>query len=197
MPIATSMGPRVEFITSLRAAPVPSSPTRRGCPIASSSSRARWNASSEPPATMVSSPASARGVLPMTGESISSTSSGRRFRTRRTAAGPMVDISTTSVPGDIPATAPSSRNSTSSTAAPSVSMVITNPAPCAASAGDPATAAPARASGSVRSRVRFHTVTSCPAPTSRPAMGRPIEPVPRNPIFATVAPSPPTPARPA
>src|ERR1700684_172047 len=62
-------------------------------------------------------------------------------------------------------------------------MVITTSAPSSASAGVAAAIAPSRSSGSVLPSVRFHTRNSCPAAIRCRAIGAPILPKPKNPIF--------------
>jgi len=84
----------------------------------------------------------------------------------------------------IAAAAPSGPNSTSSSAAGVASIVHTASAPPAASAGEAARRAPFCTAGRAFSAVRFHTVTSWPASTSRMAIGSPIRPRPRNAIWA-------------
>jgi len=57
--------------------------------------------------------------------------------------------------------------------------------PLVAAAGLGATRAPAAASGLAATGVRFHTVTSWPSPSRRPAIGAPINPSPRKATVAT------------
>src|SRR4051812_13814752 len=59
-------------------------------------------------------------------------------------------------------------------------MVMTASAPVTASAGDEAAAAPWSINGAVLLLVRFQTVTSWPASSSRVAIGLPISPRPRK-----------------
>ena len=84
-----------------------------------------------------------------------------------------VQIASTS---NAPATPPS--KITDSTASAFGIMVITTRAPAAASGADPATIAPASASGSVTSADRSHTVVLSPAASSRRAIAEPMMPVP-------------------
>src|SRR3954451_15411171 len=62
-------------------------------------------------------------------------------------------------------------------------MVITASAPNSASAGVPAAIEPSWISGLARPSLRFHTDNSCPAASSRRAIGVPMLPVPKKPIF--------------
>ena len=55
----------------------------------------------------------------------------------------------------------------------------------AASAGVAATVAPFCRTGTVFSTVRFQTVTSCPAASSRADMREPMVPIPRKPTLPT------------
>jgi hypothetical protein len=69
----------------------------------------------------------------------------------------------------------------SSTASASLSMVTTTSAPEAALDGSSAISMPLSASGSARSRVRFHALTSSPAGAAMlRAIGKPMMPVPRT-----------------
>jgi hypothetical protein len=110
----------------------------------------------------VSVPATAAPTLPPTGASSNDTVRGRRAAIPRTSSGPIVDICTTTAPGGAAATAELESlgpNSAASTAAPSVSIVITRSAPATASAGVAVIPARSAASGAVLAGVRFHTVT--------------------------------------
>ena len=78
-------------------------------PIASSSGIARAMSASPPPAMIVSVPSSAFGDDPVTGASTNAwPRSASAAPIRRASAGPIVDMSTNSVPGPAPPTAPSS-----------------------------------------------------------------------------------------
>jgi len=61
-------------------------------------------------------------------------------------------------------------------------MAITTSEAAATSTGDPAHAAPAATTSAAFSRVRFQTVTGKPALKSAWLIGRPIKPIPINPI---------------
>src|SRR3954454_11066173 len=129
---------------------------------------------------MRSRPATASGGPPRTGASIRVTSRGSLLATDRIASGPTVDISISHCPGVSAATTPLSANSTCCSACGVASMVMTASAPVTASAGDEAAAAPWSINGAVLLLVRFQTVTSWPASSSRVAIGVPISPRPRN-----------------
>src|SRR3954452_5941439 len=85
-----------------------------------------------------------------------------------------------SVPSDA---AGAASRMTSSTAAPSVSIVTTTSAPVIAAAGSSATDTPCSTSGRALSVVRFHAVTSWPASARWRAIGAPMMPVPRKVIL--------------
>src|SRR5262249_49258866 len=76
--------------------------------------------------------------------------------------------------------APAGPDITDSTAAPSVSMVISTAAPAAASAGLLDRYAPSATSGAAFSGVRFHTRTSNPARSRSRTIGAPMVPVPNT-----------------
>jgi hypothetical protein len=77
-----------------------------------------------------------------------------------TASGPIVDISIRVAPDAIPFATPSSPKTTCSTASGEANIVMTASAPAAASAGEPASVAPALARRSAFSGVRFQTTNS-------------------------------------
>jgi hypothetical protein len=85
---------------------------------------------------IVSVPSSAFGAEPETGASTNASSrSASAAPIRRASAGAIVDMSIISVPGFAPCAAPSSPSRTSSTCAPSTTIVITAAAPSPASRG--------------------------------------------------------------
>src|SRR5580692_11286461 len=88
----------------------------------------------------------------------------------------------------MPATTPSGPPSTADRAAGSASMVITISAAVAARAGVAAAQAPSATSGRVGAAVRFHTVRSWPAASTRPAIRLPIRPRPRKATEVMTAP---------
>ncbi|GAA3777904.1 hypothetical protein GCM10022225_77160 [Plantactinospora mayteni] len=90
------------------------------------------------------------------------TRSGSADRSRATAAGPAVDMSTTVAPAGIAAAIPPGPSATAATAAGSASIRKTTSAPRTASAKDPTARTPvtARLNSSARLGVRFHTVRS-------------------------------------
>ena len=94
------------------------------------------------------------------------------------ADGETVEQSTTSPPLARPSATPPGPSRTCSRSGVSETQVSTASAPCAASAGDAARAAPSAASGSSRSRVRLCTVTSCPASMQMARHGRTHRPEP-------------------
>src|SRR5579885_2127417 len=79
---------------------------------------------------------------------------------------------------------PSSPSATAWTAAVFVTMVKTSSHRSAASRGLCAQRAPASSSGAALSRVRFQTLTSCPAASRRRTIDLPITPRPTNPRSA-------------
>src|SRR3954451_6203188 len=129
---------------------------------------------------MRSRPAAASGGPPRTGASIRVTSRGSLLATERIASGPTVEISISRCPGVSAPTTPLSANSTCCSASGVASMVMTASAPVTAPAGDEAAAAPWSINGAVLLLVRFQTVTSWPASSSRVAIGLPISPRPRK-----------------
>ena len=128
----------------------------------SNSGRARATSSAAPPTMIVSVPASAFGEEPVTGASTNAwPSPASRSASERAVAGAIVDMSTNSVPGFAPASAPSSPNSIRSTWAPSTTIVITTSLRSATARGLSATCPPCSAThASARSRVRLKTVSS-------------------------------------
>jgi hypothetical protein len=81
---------------------------------------------------------------------------------------------------------PSDPSVTASRAAESATIVMTTSARRAASAGVVAAVAPASTSDSAFAGVRFHTVSSCPASSSRRAIRPPIPPTPIKAILVMV-----------
>jgi hypothetical protein len=77
-----------------------------------------------------------------------------------------------------------------SVAGPSASMVMTIPAPAAASAGLAATAAPSAVSAAAWLAVRSHARTVRPLWARFAAIGAPMRPVPRNAIAGVAVPLP-------
>src|SRR4051794_6132782 len=151
-------------------------------PIASNSGRARSSCAASPPTMIVSVPSSALGEDPDTGASRKATPRvPSSSPIDRASAGAIVLMSTQSVPGPAPATAPSRPRSSSRTCGPSTTIVITAPAPRAASAGVAATSPPwACAQPSAVLRVRFHTTRSNPARARFAAIREPMIPSPRK-----------------
>jgi len=114
-------------------------------------------------------------LVPSTGAStIGTPASAARVTSRSVASIPTVLIWAQTAPsGKV------SSPATASTAEPSESMVTTTSASRTASSAVPATSTPCCASGSARSRLRFHARTSSPAAARLRAMGAPMIPVPR------------------
>jgi hypothetical protein len=171
------------LLSSLIVVPCPWPPTwTTSAPIASNAGRARSKAASGPPAMIVSVPSSAFGREPVTGASRKSIPrSASRAAIARLPSAAIVDMSTTRPPSPAPSAAPSSPSRTASTSAVSGTIEIVMSAAAAASAGVAATSAPCSdANDSARSRVRFQTVTSKPAPRRFAAIGLPMIPSPRN-----------------
>ncbi len=111
---------------------------------------------------IVSVPASAFGEEPVTGASTNACPSAEsRSASERAVAGAIVDMSTNSVPGRAPASAPSSPRIIASTCAPSTTIVITTSERSATARGESARRPPCSAThSSARSRVRLKTVSS-------------------------------------
>ena len=125
-------------------------------------------------------PFSAPGTPPDTGASMSPMPcAASRAANARAESGAMLEKSTTRLPGRAAAATPCMPNSTASTAAWSVRHIMTMSDCRATSAGEAATRAPRASTGASLSGVRFHTVTSWPAASSRSVMGRPMRPIPR------------------
>ena len=110
---------------------------------------------------------------------------GRRPAPRPTCAlrTPAVETSTSTAPLPRPASAPSGPSRAASTAFSSERHRKTRSWPAAASRGVAALFAPFFTSGSALDAVRFQTVTVWPDLRRLLAMGAPMVPVPRNPIF--------------
>jgi hypothetical protein len=99
----------------------------------------------------------------------------------RAAAGEMLEKSMTSLPGAAASATPPAAKSTSSAARSSVTHIISISAAPARAAGVAAARAPLATNGASLSRLRFHTMTSCPAATRRVAMRLPMSPMPMYP----------------
>jgi hypothetical protein len=127
---------------------------------------------------VVSDPDSASARLPRTGASTSPVAGGSTDASRATAAGPTVDISTTVSDALAPAAIPSGPAVTARRAAGSATIVISNSAWLAASAGVAAGVAPSSASGPAFAADLVQTITPWPAASSRAAMRLPIAPSP-------------------
>ncbi len=143
-----------------------------------------------PPAMIVSVPSSAFGEEPVTG---ASTKAWPRpvssAPIRRASAGPIVDMSTNSVSGRAPWTAPSSPSRSASTCGPSTTIVITTSLRSATSRGPAATWPPCSAAhASARSRVRLWTVSSKPARRRLAAWRDPMMPSPMKPTASGTTP---------
>ena len=135
--------------------------------------------SRSPPIMKVSSPFSAPCLLPVTGaSSILAPLPARWQANLRLTVGLMVLESISTAPSRMPSMMPPLPSTTSSIAAVSLTMVQIIPASRAASAGLPATRAPACARAFVFPGVRLKTVTLYPAFTRFSAMGWPIIPRP-------------------
>src|SRR5262245_11378578 len=91
-------------------------------------------------------------------------------------------MSTTTAPGEIPASSPASPSSNDSTALPSASISTTTSLRSASWRGSVARCAPVdRANASATDAVRLNTATSNPASISCWAIGAPIRPRPAKP----------------
>ena len=177
----------IMLLQALAAWPVPAGPQcTMVLPIASITGFARANTSSLPPIMKVSVAASAPAVPPETGAS-------RKARPASalslcTVAMSMVELSIRIAPGALAAAAPPGASSASRTCWPAGSMVMTNSAPCAASAAEPAVAPPSAAKAATASGTTSKPVTWWPDPpfafSRLRAIGRPILPSPMKPIFA-------------
>ena len=149
-------------------------------PIAPNSGASRSSASAGPAAITDSFPAAATSGRPSTcADTKPCPAPACAAASRSVSATLTVLHDTCSTPGPADSTPPAPEV-TASTAASFASMLNTMPAR-AASAGLPATRAPRAASASAFPALRFHTVTRCPASSSRPAIPDPICPRPRNP----------------
>src|SRR6266536_2786105 len=143
---------------------------------------ARRTSASAPPTMMLRVPLAAPSLPPDTGASSMATPcSASRAAMRRVACGLIVDMSTTREPGLAPCTTPPSPSSTCSTSGVSLTQTSTTSLEAASSAGLPAVAAPASASGCIRSGVRLWTVRSKPASSRLRLMPRPMIPSPMKP----------------
>ena len=135
---------------------------------------------------IVSLPASATCMVPLTGARRKPTPAcSSRAAISADSAGATVAKSTKRPGRGEASSTPSGPRITLLRAGPSVRLLSTMSLPVAASAGDPATAAPFSARAIVFSGVRFQTVTSCPAASRRADMREPITPMPRKPMRAT------------
>ena len=102
------------------------------------------------------------------------------------ACTPPVHMSQTMVPGAIAAAADGAPSRTSAVAAASAIIVMTIDEPLTAAAAESAgITGQAAASWSTAARLRFQTVTECPASTSLTAMAAPIRPRPSTVTSAT------------
>src|SRR5215210_6415087 len=179
---ASSQALRTSFIRV--AAPGSSASVTVRAPTASKTGAQRSRASAGPAAITISLPCSAGAFVPSTGAStIGTPTSAARATSRSVASRPTVLICAQTAPSG------NSRSpATASTAAPSASIVTTTSAPATASSGVSATATPSAVSGSARSRLRFHALTSRPAAARLRAMGAPMMPVPRTATFTRLVP---------
>jgi hypothetical protein len=146
--------------TSFAALAAPSGPTWTTEPSTVSSGRHCSTSDPEPPTKRVNVPDSASAKLPSTGASSSPTPAGRVEASRRTAAGPTVDIWTTVVVPVAPAAMPVGPSVTARSASGSETIVTTTSARRAASAGLAAETAPSAVSDSAFAGFRFHTTNS-------------------------------------
>src|SRR5215210_582677 len=179
---ASSQALSTSFILVAAPGSSPSSMVR--APTASNTAAQRSRASAGPAASTTSLPCSAGALVPDTGAStIGTPTSAARATSRSVASRPTVLICAQTAPSG------NSRSpATASTAAPSASIVTTTSAPATASSGVSATATPSAVSGSARSRLRFHALTSRPAAARLRAMGAPMMPVPRTATFTRLVP---------
>ena len=133
------------LLTSFNIAPEPDRPRYLGVPSSESRSACRSNTSRSPPTKITSVPLSTDGTLPSTGASSIGTGA-RRSATEAIEVGPTVDMSMRVASEEMAEAAPSDPNRTSSSALPSVTIVMTTSASRTASAGVPARRAPAATS---------------------------------------------------
>ncbi len=113
----------------------------------------------------------------------------------RTAAGAIVLMSISSVPGFAAVQTPSGPSSTASTSGESGTIVTTTSLARPTSAGEAATVAPSAARASMAGRLRLNTVTAKPAFSRFEAMGLPIRPSPITPTVCMRRVTPGTKAR--
>src|SRR5437667_6657610 len=144
---------------------------------------ARSRTSRSPPIMNVSSPFSAPCLLPVTGASSQAAPfPALRQASLRLTLGLIVLESITMAPARRVSRIPPLPVTTSSTAAVSLTMIMTTSAWRAASAGLATTVAPAFSRASALLRVRLNVVTLCPVLTRFRAMGWPMMPRPTKPM---------------
>ena len=179
------MAPPTEFTTSfMRAACGALSSSMTRAERARRAGRAFSRAWAGPPATMVSCAFSAADLDPSSGaETKEAPRAPTRSSTDLALRTPAVDTSTSTAPLPRPASAPSGPSRAASTAFSSETHRKTRSWPAAASRGVAALFAPFFTSGSALDAVRFQTVTVWPDLRRLLAMGAPMVPVPRKPIF--------------
>ena len=165
--------PTIIWLASLASWPAPVGPTCVARPSTSKAGRARSKSAGLPPAMIAKVPASAPTVPPETGASRCCTPmAARRAAWSRAWRGWIEDMSTTRLPGRRPSAVPC-RNSTSSTARPSSSRVMTRSAAATACAGVSCTWAPKGCRRSALARERFQAWTVNPLRTGGGPWGGP------------------------
>ena len=190
-PIVT---PTIIWLASLASCPAPCGPTWVLRPNTLSTSCARVKSSALPPAIITRLPASAPTVPPDTGQSIwLMPSAAKRAAWSRASRGLVLAMSMTSalcalcsVPRALSALsstmawAAPCANITSPVTSPFSSMQTTVSAPCTACAAVSNMRAPKGVKRSALSRLRLNACTVWPAWHKRRAIGKPINPIPKN-----------------
>ena len=168
------------LLVSLVAWPEPGPPMWRiTAPSACNSGSACSNAAASPPTMIASVPLSAPRGPPLTGASSTARPRCAPCRaSRRARLGSDVLMSITSEPSRAPSNTPRSPSIASSTIAGVGRQVIVTSADAAALAGSSASQAPRSPSRATASGRGSNTPTSCPASSSRIAIGAPILPAP-------------------
>src|SRR4051812_1137507 len=136
-----------------------------------------------PPTMMAMRPSSAAGAPPEIGASSHAMPHwvSRRFAMTCVCVAAHVDMSTSTLPGAPAAATPRAPNTTFSSAAPSLTQVMTKMLSLAISCGLPASAAPAATRADSFARSRFHTAGAKPQSIRRRTIAGPSTPAPMQP----------------
>src|SRR5437870_8525690 len=182
---ATAATPAIRLLQSLATSPDPTGPTwMMLAPIAASTGRASSKSRASPPTMIASVPSSARGTPPETGASRKRAPRAvTAFAIRRETLGSIVDMSTHRRPRATLSRTPPAPRYADSACDDEGSMVITSSASRAAAAVEAARAAPARTAPSSAGSATSYALTVWPFFTRFASIGRPMAPVPMNPIF--------------